>query len=247
MISTGKNLDSKNNSDDFRQFQEMLFLTKEKLQRDNPNGYQKLQGEFWKRFEIDVFHSMKNACFDLNLDWNIEHLGGHKFPDIIAKINQQRSFGVEVKTLSQSNENWNVMGGSIMETTAEKDVSRIHVFCAKKNPFEIKYRPFEDCVKDVAITHSPRYMLDLEMPSEQCLFKKSISHITKFEHWTILFPLFANICSLKSAEKVPIVFGGKSQPSSAASKIAKKYDSLRKLKIPGFDFGVNWKTIKNIS
>lgn len=172
MISTGKNLDSKNNSDDFRQFQDMLSLTKEKLQRDNPNGYQKFQGEFWKRFEIDVCHSMKKACFDLNIDWNIEYLGGHKFPDIIARINQQRSFGVEVKTLSQSNENWNVMGGSIMETTAEKDVSRIHVFCAKKNPFEIKYRPFEDCVKDVAITHSPRYMLDLEMPSEQCLFKK---------------------------------------------------------------------------
>ena len=51
----------------------------------------------------------------------------------------------------------------------------------------------------MAITHSPRYMLDLEMPSEQCLFKKSISRIAKFEHWTILFPFFANICSLKSA------------------------------------------------
>lgn len=49
---------------------------------------------------------------------------------------------------------------------------RIHVFCAKQKPFEIKYRPFEDCVEDVAVTHSPRYMLDMDVAQNNSLFKK---------------------------------------------------------------------------
>lgn len=189
---------------------------------------------------------MKKACFDLNIDWNIEYLGGHKFPDIIARINQQRSFGVEVKTLSQSNENWNVMGGSIMETTAEKDVSRIHVFCAKKILLKLNIGLLKTALKMWRLHIVHAICLIWKCLRNNVFSKKSISRIAKFEHWTILFPLFANICSLKSAEKVPIIFGGKSQPSSAASKIAKKYVSPRKLKIQEFDFGANWKTIKNI-
>ena len=64
------------------------------------------------------------------------------------------------------------MGGSIMESTRIPDVSRIHVFCARQKPFEIKYRSFEECVEDVAVTHSPRYMLDMDVSNNQSLFKR---------------------------------------------------------------------------
>lgn len=171
-IVAGKNLSSQKGSDDFENFQKVLEVSKEKLERDNSKGYKKKGEEFWKSFEQDVWLSMQKSCKELALGWEINYLGGHKFPDIVAKINEDRSFGVEVKTLSSSNENWHIMGGSIMESTSEKDVSRIHVFCAKKNPFTIKFRSFEDCVRDVAVTHSPRYMLDLDISAGDSLFKK---------------------------------------------------------------------------
>lgn len=172
VFSAGKNLNAEKDSVDFESFQKMLKLSKEKILRDN--GIRSLGNaeEFWKSFERDVNLSMESSCRDLSLNWEIAYLGGHKFPDIIAKINGEKSFGVEVKTLSSVGEKWKVMGGSIMESTAEKDVQRIHVFCAKKNPFEIRIRPFEDCVQDVAVTHSPRYLLDLEIPSKESIFQK---------------------------------------------------------------------------
>jgi hypothetical protein len=82
------------------------------------------------------------------------------------------------------------MGGSIMESTRIPDVSRIHVFCGKQNPFEIKYRSFEDCVEDVAVTHSPRYMLDMNVAREKSLFKRLGKSYDEIRHMKNPFDAF---------------------------------------------------------
>jgi len=151
-------------------FERLLSCTKDRLLK-NSDGI--IKGDFWKTFEIEVNKALIASKDDVGLnDWKIEYIGGHKFPDIVARINEKQSLGVEVKTISTRNSSWKIMGGSIMESTRIPDVSRIHVFCAKQKPFEIKYRSFEECVENVAVTHSPRYMLDMDVAQNNSLFNK---------------------------------------------------------------------------
>lgn len=169
-------------------FNNLLSCAKERLQRDSSRF---AGGDFWKIFEGEVCKALdKSKEFVGVPDWNIEYIGGHKFPDIVARINKYQALGIEVKTLSTRNDSWKVMGGSIMESTRIPDVSRIHVFCGKQNPFEIKYRSFEDCVEDVAVTHSPRYMLDMNVSRENSLFKRLGKSYDEIRHMKNPFEAF---------------------------------------------------------
>ena len=150
-------------------FDNLLNLTKDKLESQPTISKKK---DFWKSFEEDVYIALLESSKDLDIPWEIEYISGHKFPDIVARINEKQSLGIEVKTISTRNKSWKVMGGSIMESTRIPNVSRIHIFCAKQKPFEIKYKPFEECVENVAVTHSPRYMLDMESSIQDSLFNK---------------------------------------------------------------------------
>lgn len=156
------------NDNDTILFQRLLEISKGKLKERNGSIAN------WQAFEKDVdsaLRSAKDECPEFS-EWEIEYVGGHKFPDIVAKVADKKSLGIEVKTISSKGRGWSVMGGSIRESTRIPEISRIYVFCAKKSPFEIKCRPFEDCVKSVAVTHSPRYMLDMDLSAEESLFQK---------------------------------------------------------------------------
>ena len=150
-------------------FDNLLSLAKDKLESQPAVSQKK---DFWKSFEEDVHVALLESSKDLHIPWKIEYISGHKFPDIVARINEKQALGIEVKTISTRNKSWKVMGGSIMESTRIPDVSRIHIFCAKQKPFKIKYKPFEECVENVAVTHSPRYMLDMEASEQDSLFSK---------------------------------------------------------------------------
>lgn len=151
-------------------FDHLLSCAKEKLLK---NSTHIAKCDFWKAFEMEVHRALVASKNDVGLaHWKIEYIGGHKFPDIVARINEKEALGIEIKTISTRNKSWKIMGGSIMESTRIPDVSRIHVFCAKQQPFEIKYRSFEECVEDVAVTHSPRYMLDMNVDHNNSLFTK---------------------------------------------------------------------------
>jgi hypothetical protein len=110
-------------------FNNLLSCAKERLQRDSSRF---ASGDFWKIFEGEVCKALDRSKDFVGVpDWNIEYIGGHKFPDIVARINKNQALGIEVKTLSTRNDSWKVMGGSIMESIRIPDVSRIHVFCGK--------------------------------------------------------------------------------------------------------------------
>ena len=185
-ISVGEKLICDPNT--LENFNKLLSCAKERLQRDASRF---VSGDFWKIFEGEVCKALdKSKEFVGVPDWNIEYIGGHKFPDIVARINKNQALGIEVKTLSTRNDSWKVMGGSIMESTRIPDVSRIHVFCGKQTPFEIKYRSFEDCVEDVAVTHSPRYMLDMNVSKDKSLFKKLGKTYDEIRHMRNPFDAF---------------------------------------------------------
>jgi hypothetical protein len=97
-------------------------------------------------------------------------ISGNKFPDIVLQIDNDTKFGIEVKTSKGGD--WKTLGGSIMESTRVDDVISVSILFAKLNPFTVRHKPFELCVSDVAVTHSPRYLIDLEVSPEKTIFQK---------------------------------------------------------------------------
>lgn len=100
----------------------------------------------------------------------IKLVAGHSFPDIMA----ERFFGVEVK--STTKDKWTSTGSSIVESTRDKWVENIYMLFGKLggNPPQFRCRPYQDCLSNIAVTHSPRYMIDMEIKDrrEMTIFEK---------------------------------------------------------------------------
>jgi len=137
--------------------------------------------DFWKEFEATVANETKALLAEQEPSWTVDYRpGGHQFPDVIVTTQDDVKWGVEVKTISSDKNSWVITGGSIMETTSDTSVFPIYLICAKKSPFEMKIRRFEKCVKTVSITHSPRYILDLQLADGETIFEK-VSPQTSYE------------------------------------------------------------------
>lgn len=94
--------------------------------------------------------------------------GKHSFPDIYIG-----PFGVEAKfTIGDS---WITTGNSVTEATRKTGLKKIYVFFGKRGKngaSDIKFRPYEECVFDIAVTHSPRYKLNIELGKDANIFTK---------------------------------------------------------------------------
>jgi len=98
---------------------------------------------------------------------SIELISGQKFPDIIAK----KFYGVEVKSTTQNH--WKTTGNSVLESTRVDGVERIFMLFGKlSDPIEFKCRPYEECLSEVVVTHSPRYLIDMDLELGQTIFDK---------------------------------------------------------------------------
>lgn len=171
MILTGDKL---NYSENYPYFEEMLSKTIIVLNDIHTITPFNKDDNLWKKFEHASFQALKkvqeNNCGEPYSKWGIELISGHKFPDITAEIANQQKFGIEVKTTQDHK--WSTLGGSIMESTRVDNVERINILFATLNPFEIRTRRFEDCVSDVSITHSPRYVINLDTLPDETIFRK---------------------------------------------------------------------------
>lgn len=98
---------------------------------------------------------------------SIELISGQKFPDIIAK----RYYGIEVKSTTQNH--WKTTGNSVLESTRVEGVERIFMLFGKLGkPIEFRCRPYEECLSEVVVTHSPRYLIDMNLQKGATIFDK---------------------------------------------------------------------------
>ena len=113
--------------------------------------------------------TIKSACNDtpFNPD-NVKLISGHKFPDIVA----DGFYGVEVK--STNKDHWTSTGSSIVESTRIDSVENIYMLFGKLggNPPEFRCRPYQDVMYDIAVTHSPRYLIDMTLKKGETIFDK---------------------------------------------------------------------------
>lgn len=93
-------------------------------------------------------------------------VSGAKFPDIQAGV----YYGVEVK--STKTDSWTSTGSSIVESTRIKEVESIYMLFGKLGGehAEFRCRPYEQCLSNIAVTHSPRYLIDMNL--EDTVFDK---------------------------------------------------------------------------
>lgn len=118
-------------------------------------------------FEKEVYSSLLISAKNTEFEGTMQLVTGHRFPDIVAK----QYYGVEVKITKQ--DHWRSTGNSVLETTRIEGVEKIYLFFGKLiTPPQFKFRKYEECLYNIAVTHSPRYLIDMELNEGNTIFDK---------------------------------------------------------------------------
>ena len=74
---------------------------------------------------------------------------------------------MEVK--STKSNSWTSTGSSIIESTRIPDITKIYLLFGKLGgPIaEYRFKPYEQCLSNIAVTHSPRYLIDMTLDDNQ--------------------------------------------------------------------------------
>ena len=132
--------------------------------------HNKINGEYFE----NVF---KTKCEELLREDEFQEISlidirGHKFPDFILEINDKK-IGVEIKSSEKGN--WAIPGNSVYENTPTNDFEDIFVFFGsykeEKNAFEVKITEYWKAVKDIKVTHSPRFEISVNVEAETSFFE----------------------------------------------------------------------------
>lgn len=119
------------------------------------------------KLEVVVADIMMEKAKGTSFEDSIELISGQKFPDIIAN----KFYGVEVKTSKQNH--WTTTGNSVLESTRVDGIERIFMLFGKMaSPLEFKCRPYEECLSEVVVTHSPRYLINMDLAGGNTIFDK---------------------------------------------------------------------------
>lgn len=150
-------------------FAELMSKTENSLNqkaRDNIDKYKNLSSF---GLEKESLNEIKDSCIGtpFNPD-NVILVSGQKFPDIVA----EKYYGVEVKSTDKNH--WTSTGSSIVETTRVESVENIYMLFGKLGgtPAEFKCRPYQEVLSEIAVTHSPRYLIDMTLQKGESIFDK---------------------------------------------------------------------------
>lgn len=156
------------NSDPNRsEFDLLLNSTIAELNIHAEKSSKKVSTLLGRNLEPFVKDVMTDMAVGTAFENSIELIGGQKFPDIVAN----KYYGIEVKTTTQNH--WKTTGNSVLESTRVDNVERIFMLFAKlASPIEFRCRPYEEVLSEVVVTHSPRYLIDMNLEQGQTIFDK---------------------------------------------------------------------------
>lgn len=99
---------------------------------------------------------------------NVRLVSGNRFPDIVAETH----YGVEVKSTTKNH--WISTGSSIVESTRDLNVENIYMLFGKMGGEvpEFKCKPYQSVLSDIAVTHSPRYLINMNLKESETIFSK---------------------------------------------------------------------------
>lgn len=145
-------------------FEELLNNTKiavvEALRFANNAG--QMTGD---NFESLTFEKMCSCARGTEFEDGLIHTNDREFPDIVAA----GYFGVEVKATVK--DAWTSIGNSVLESSRVMTVEKIYIFFGKLGGMpDVEYRNYEDCMKGIAVTHYPRYQIDMHLAKGESIF-----------------------------------------------------------------------------
>lgn len=178
-----------------KEINDFLFFLKKNLE-----NYQKF--DTWKHLEVLTSEcAMTIIKNDPNYyGWTVEYdENAQKFPDVIITTSYGK-FGIEVK--SSKSKNWETLGGSINESTKVPGLDEIFILFGKNvnNQVNIKIKEFSKCVKSVAVTHSPRYLIDMNLKDGTDIFTKLNTSYEEVCASTTPFDIFKNYFKDKASK-----------------------------------------------
>ena len=144
-------------------FVSLLDATRESLLKivSCDKNYQPLE------FEENVYKVMCVEAEGTRFEGTIERTSKFNFPDILAN----KYFGVEVKMTKE--DKWVSTGNSIFETTRVENVEKIFILFGKfGGKRDVRYKAYQDCLSSIKVTHSPRYIINMELTDDDSIFKK---------------------------------------------------------------------------
>ena len=147
---------------DDRAFEELLakvidFMNQEALKF--PEMYTGLLGS---KLEDKVVEVLQQCAVGTCFEDQIVKYSGQRFPDIVIG----GYYGVEVKTTKANH--WKSTGSSVAEGTRVENVERIYLLFGKMcEPVCFVCKPYEECLSEVVVTHSPRYLVDMNLPKHK--------------------------------------------------------------------------------
>ncbi len=148
-------------------FQLLLDSTIKTLEQASKRNQKEYLGYLGNKLEHVIADVMTDQAVGTPFENSIELISGQRFPDIIAN----KFYGVEVKTTTQNH--WTTTGNSVLEGTRVDGIERIFMLFGKMvSPVEFKCRPYEQCLSEVVVTHSPRYLIDMDLSNGQTIFDK---------------------------------------------------------------------------
>ena len=126
-------------------------------------------------FEVCVRDAVATVLAEMGITATIHYeQGSHVFPDIVVEFSSGEKYGIEVKSSTSTGRGWKINGNSVLGSTKE-DVVDTYVMFGKTTRGHQAFRckRYEDCVADVAVTHSPRYRIDMDLAPGTTFFDKS--------------------------------------------------------------------------
>lgn len=150
-------------------FHDFMHLTETEFNnraKQSPGLYKNCNGSLLEQAAVTVLQDVAPATpFRPE---NICLVSGSRFPDIVA----EHYYGVEVKTTEK--DHWISTGSSIVESSRIEDIELIYMLFGKLGGqyAEFKCRPYEDVLSEIAVTHSPRYLIDMTLTKGQSIFDK---------------------------------------------------------------------------
>jgi len=163
--------------DTFKNIVSKMDILLNKKANANEEQYSNKSG---KKLEKEVYEALCSVAKGTMLEGSIELISGKAFPDIVAG----GYYGIEVK--STIYDHWKTTGGSILESTRIPDVEQIYLTFGKLcKPIEFCSRPYEECLYDIAVTHYPRYKIDMKLSRGETIFDKmemSYNQLRKMEN-----------------------------------------------------------------
>lgn len=158
---------SDNPNPELIEFQNLMSKTDEFLNADAVKREDYYAVRSGHPLEKDVFEAIKECAKGTSFQNSIQLVSGSSFPDIVAK----KYYGVEVKSTKENH--WTSIGSSILESTRNQDVKRIYLTFGKLGkPVEFLSRPYEECLSGIAVTHYPRYQIDMRLKNGETIFDK---------------------------------------------------------------------------